>query len=116
MKTVKWNVAIILGLLLCTGCAVTERPFSTDVDAITRLQPGMDLEEVKQALNTQVYDVTQGGDTLTAVFNYKLKAYKSRDMYEGKGQLNYPGEIYYKGQKYVYVVFVNGKFSSLYTR
>lgn len=109
MKTVKRILIALLAAMLLTGCAVSERPFNTEVDAMLKLRQGMSLQEASQTLNTTAYDVHRGGDTLIAVFNYKVKAQKSLDKYEGCGQLNYPGQIIYGKQKYLFLHFVDDK-------
>jgi len=108
---------------MLTSCAVMVAPPYTKVESIVRINPGMTASEVASTLGIppfEIYHMAGDGSTIH-MYYYKLKERKNKGcslfmkgFYAKEENLTVGGSYYTKEQR-LYVLFQNGKVSSLVT-
>lgn len=115
--------ALIASVTLLASCAKMVAPPYSTVDKVAKLSPGMTSSDVSSALGIPPYDVYHmAGDGSTLhVYWYKIKERKNKgcslfmtEFYNKEENLTI-GSSYYTKEQRVYVLFQNGKLSSLVT-
>ncbi len=126
-KTIKLSCIFAI-IILATSCAKRIAvPYST-VEKIVKIAPGMTSSDVSSTLGIPPYDVYHmaGDGSTLLVYNYKLKQRKNTgcgipermgfaDPYYSKEENLAVGSSYYVKESKVYILFQNGKVSSLVT-
>lgn len=106
-----------------TACTKLVAPPYSTVDKIVRINPGMTASEVSSTLSIPPFDVYHmAGDGSTVhLYFYKVKERKNKgcslfmkDFYSKEENLTV-GSSYYTKEKKLYVLYQNGKVSSLVT-
>jgi hypothetical protein len=110
-------------VLLATSCAKLVAPPYCTVEKIVRINPGMTAAEVSSTLGIPPFDLYHmAGDGSTVhLYYYKVKERKNKgcslfmkDFYSKEENLTV-GNSYYSKEKKLYVLFQNGKVSSMVT-
>ncbi|HEY4800631.1 MAG TPA: hypothetical protein VII99_16245 [Bacteroidia bacterium] len=109
--------------LFLASCAVSVAPPYTKVESIARINPGMSASDVASTLGIPPFDIYHmAGDGSTVhMYYYKLKERKNKgcslfmkNFYSKEENLTV-GSSYYSKEQRLYVLFQNGKVSSLVT-
>lgn len=110
-------------VLLLSSCAKMVAPPYTKVENIVKITPGMNASEVASTLGIPAFDIYHmAGDGSTVhLYYYKVKERKNKgcsllmsDFYNKEENLTV-GNSYYSEEKKLYVLYSNGKVSSLLT-
>ncbi|MFN8230282.1 MAG: hypothetical protein U0V03_05090 [Bacteroidia bacterium] len=121
-------LAFVTVVMLLSSCAKRIAvPYST-VEKIVKVTPGMTTSDVSSTLGIPPYDVYHmaGDGSTVLIFNYKLKQRKNTgcgalermgfaDPFYSKEENLAVGSSYYVEESKVYILFQNGKVTSLVT-
>ena len=119
---------IAVTVLLLASCAKRIAPPYTTVEKIVKIAPGMTASDVSGTLGIPPYEIYHmaGDGSTVLLYNYKLKNRKNTgcgllekwgiaDPFYSKEENLSVGSSYYEKEQKVYVLFNNGKVSSLVT-
>jgi hypothetical protein len=128
MKRIGFFAATALLLAAFPGCMKRLAPPYTTVEKIVRIVPGMSAAEVSSTMGIPPYDVYHmaGDGSSLMSYWYKIKERKNTgcgtfekmglaDPFYSKEENLSVGASYYTSEHQVYVLFQNGKVSSLVT-
>lgn len=115
------NLFIIIALLIITGCSRWIAPPYTNVDKLSTVKIGMNLQQVNNQLGIEPYDVYFRGDNdFIVIYNYRVKdrimkvsGDYNNTIHSDISQTN--GGDWYGEKYFCYVYFKDKKVKSIVT-